>query len=135
MALLNMRCTATELSLCRTVWFAINVFCLICLWRLAWRMTGGGRLEGAQSNNKENLVCFLGLACSARYALNGIAHQQTDIVIGALFLLGCLSLSRNRGLLAAGCFGLAAAMKCTGLLWCPYLLWKRQWKAACWLIV
>src|SRR5207302_1487825 len=79
--------------------------------------------------------CFLGLACSVRYGLNGIAHQPTDIVFGALLLFGCWCLSRNRDLSAAGCFGVAAAMKCTALLWCLYLLWKRKWKAAVLLIV
>jgi hypothetical protein len=121
------------------------------MWRLAWRLTGGGQLEGqpasAVSNDpgtgafthparlKEHLVCLMGVACSARYALNGIAHQQTDIVIGVLLLLGCWCLSRNRDWSAAGCFGLAAAMKCTALLWCPYLLWKRKWRAAAWLVL
>jgi hypothetical protein len=120
------------------------------MWRLAWRLTGGGRLEGDMASGvshdsgtgafvrparQEHLICFLGLACSVRYALNGIAHQQTDILISALILFGCWCLSRNRVLSAAGCFGLAAAMKCTALLWCPYLLWKEKWKAAAWLSV
>ena len=136
MAWLAIPFTALPPTLSRLLWFGINVGCLVCMWRLAWGLTGGGHLEGIQASNiKEHLVCFLGLVCSARYALNGIAHQQTDIVIGVLLLFGCWCLSRNRDLSAAGCFGLAAAMKCTALLWLPYLLWKRKWKAATWLVV
>jgi hypothetical protein len=137
--------------LSRLLWFGMNVGCLVCVWRLAWRLTGGGCLEGLVASRvsndpgtgpftrparlKEHLVCFVGLACSVRYALNGIAHQQTDVVIGVLLLFACWCLSKNRDWSAAGCFGLAAAMKCTALLWCPYLLWKRKWKAASWLVV
>jgi hypothetical protein len=120
----------------RVAWLAINVGCLVGMWRLAWRLTGGALLEGARpADNREHLICFLGLACSLRYALNGIAHHQTDLVIGVLLLGGCFLLSRQRDLSAASCFGLAAAMKCTALLWLPYLLWRRKWKAATWLVV
>ena len=136
MAWLAIPFTALPPIVSRLLWFGLNLGCLVSMWRLAWRLTGGGHLEGIQADNiKEHLVCFLGLACSVRYGLNGIAHQQTDIVIGALLLFGCWCLSRNRDLSAAGCFGLAAAMKCTALLWCLYLLWKRKWKAAALLMV
>ncbi len=136
MAWLAIPFTAFPATVSRMVWFGVNVVCLIALWRMAWRMTGGEHLEGIEAGNgKEHLVCFLGLACSARYALNGIAHQQTDVVISALLLLGCWRLSRNRDWSAASCFGLAAAMKCTALLWFPYLLWRRKWRAAAWLMI
>src|SRR6266849_6800537 len=89
MAWLAIPFTALPAILSRMVWFGINVVCLIVMWRMAWRITGGEHLEGIKAGNgKEHLVCFLGLACSARYALNGIAHQQTDVVISALLLLG-----------------------------------------------
>jgi hypothetical protein len=150
MALLAIPFMALPPTLSRTVWFAINIVCIVCMWRLAWRLTAGGRLEDDRASGvshdpgtgaftrpagQEHLVCFLGVACSVRYGLNGIAHQQTDIVIAGLLLFGCWCLTRNRSLSAGSCFGLAAAMKCTALLWCLYLLWKRQWKAAAWLVV
>ena len=120
----------------RVAWLGINVGCLLGMWRLAWRLTGGGILEPARfADSREQLICFLGLACSLRYALNGIAHHQTDLIIGILVLGGCFLLSRQRDLSAASCLGLAAAMKCTALLWVPYLLWRRKWKAATCLVV
>src|SRR5216683_1386953 len=125
MAWLAIPFTALPTIVSRIIWFSINVGCLIGMWRIAWRLTGGGVLEGIQGTNlKEHLVCFVGIACSARYALNGIAHHQTDLVIGLLLIFGCWMFSRNRNLSAATCFGLAAAMKCTALLWVPYLLWR-----------
>jgi hypothetical protein len=115
----------------RLVWFAINVACLVGMLRLAWRMTGGGILEGIwPTDTREHLICILGLACGLRYALNGIAHHQTDLVIGMALLGGCYLLSRGRETSAGSCFGLAAAMKCTAVLWVPYLLWRGKWKAA-----
>jgi hypothetical protein len=45
-----------------------------------------------------------------------------------------LLLVRARSLAAATCFGLAAAVKCTALLWVPYLMWRRQPRAAAWLL-
>jgi len=136
MAWLAIPFTVLPTTVSRMVWFGINLICLIGIWRMAWRMTGGGTLEGIHATSiKEHLVCFIGVACSARYALNGIAHHQTDLVIGALLLGGCWLMLRNRNLSAASCFGLAAAMKCTALLWIPYLLWRRKWIAASWLLV
>src|SRR5438093_3029344 len=49
MAWLAIPFTTLPPTLSRTVWFAINVFCLVCMCRLAWRLAGGGRLEGAQN--------------------------------------------------------------------------------------
>src|SRR5262245_37898081 len=51
----------------RFLWFVVNVGCLVGMWGLAWRMTGGGILEGVQSTDtRAHLICFLGLACGAR---------------------------------------------------------------------
>jgi hypothetical protein len=120
----------------RFLWFALNVVCFIFIFRWAWHLSGGGTLEGPRARDKtEHLICFLGLALAHRYALNGISHQQTDLVIGVLLMGGCLALARGRPLLAATGFGLAAAMKCTPLLWSAYLLWRRQWRAAIWLVL
>jgi hypothetical protein len=117
----------------RTAWYLVNVFCLVQMLRWAWRLSGGGALEGTRTSPREHLICFLGLCCALSYAVNCFAHQQTDVVLGALMMGGCLALSRSRGFLAATVFGLAAAVKCTALLWCPYLLWRGRWKEAAWL--
>ena len=46
MAWLTIPFTALPAIISRAVWFGINVGCLIAMWQLAWRMTGGGYLEG-----------------------------------------------------------------------------------------
>ena len=44
----------------------------------------------------------------ASYAFNAVSHHQTDLVIGALLMGGCLALTRSRSWAAAVCFGLAS---------------------------
>jgi hypothetical protein len=87
-----------------------------------------------RSARTEQLACFLGALCGLPHLQNCLAHQQTDVLIGALLMGGILLLERARPLLAAGSFGLAAACKCTGLLWAPYLFWRRRPLAACCLV-
>ncbi len=120
----------------RLAWYLVNAACVLLLCRWAWQLASGGRLEGrAPVAWGERLACALGLACGFRYVLDGLAHQQTDVVLGALLLGGCCALRRARAGLAATCFGVAAGAKCTPLLWCGYLLWRRQWRAATWLLI
>ena len=119
----------------RFAWYLVNAACTLLLCRWAWQLAGGGRLEGGPVARGERLACVLGLACGFRYVMDGLSHQQTDVVLGALLLGGCRALGRGRAGLAATCFGVAAGAKCTPLLWCGYLLWRRQWRAAGWLTV
>ncbi len=120
----------------RLAWFALNAGCLVALLRWSWRVAGGGRLEGREVGKPtERLAAFLGCLCGMSYLENCLAHQQTDIVIGALLAGGCLLLGRGRPLSAATALGLAAACKCTALLWSPYLLWRGRPLAAIWLLV
>jgi hypothetical protein len=119
----------------RAAWLLINVACAAVLVRGAWRLAGGPRLEGAgRPGRGEHLAAVLGALCGLPYLLNCAAHQQTDLVIGALLVGGCLLLGRSRALAGAACFGLAAAMKCTALLWAPVLVWRRRPAAAAWLL-
>ncbi len=114
----------------RAAWLLVNIFCAAVLVRGAWRLAGGPRLEGGGAPRGEHLAAALGALCGLPYVQNCLAHQQTDLVIGALLVGGCLLLGRSRALAAASCFGLAAAMKCTALLWAPVLVWRRRPAAA-----
>src|SRR5262249_16431928 len=118
----------------RLAWYAVNVLALIALCWTAWQIAGGGALQGARASRSEQIIWWLGLACGVRYAPDGLAHQQTDVVIGALLMSGCWALFRSRPLVAATLLGIAAGVKCTPLLWCGYLLWRGCWLAALWLV-
>jgi hypothetical protein len=118
----------------RLAWLAVNLACGVFLVRGAWRLAGGGPLQGAvPAPRTEHLAALLGGACGVCSLQNCLAHQQTDVAIGALLVGGCLLLARGRALAAVTCFGLAAACKCTPLLWLPYFLCRRRPGAAAWL--
>jgi len=119
----------------RLAWYLVNVFCLIWLVRWAWQLAGGGPLQEAKAPDmQEYMIFLLGLACGLRYAIDCLAHQQTDLFIGTVVLGGCMALLHSHPLLAATCFGIAAGSKCTALLWCGFLVWRRHWFAAGWLV-
>lgn len=119
----------------RCLWLILNVACLLAMLRWSWRLAGGGRLEGVSANRGERLAAIGGFLCGVFYLQNCLAHQQTDLVIGAALVGGCLLLTRGKTVSAATSFGLAAACKCTALLWAPYLLWRGRPLAAVWLVI
>jgi hypothetical protein len=119
----------------RCAWVGVNLASLYAMLRWGWRASGGGRLEGSGAPWREHLAALLGCLCGLCYLSNCLAHQQTDIVIGAALVGGCLLLRRGKGFLAATALGLAAACKCTGLLWAPYLLWRGRPGVSLWLLI
>jgi hypothetical protein len=124
-------------SIERAAWFLVTVSCVLLTWRGAWKLSGGGRLENAEAGSvdgREHTVAILGLASVLPYLESGVSHQQTDPLIVWLLIAGCLALERSRDWRAATYFGLAAGMKCTPLLWAPFLAWRGRWKAAAWLV-
>jgi Glycosyltransferase family 87 len=114
----------------RAAWFAVNAIALILLVHFAWKIASGGGV----STRTEALAWWLGLACGLRYAIDCLAHQQTDVVIGALLIGGCYALVRDRPLLAATLIGLAAGCKATPVLFVVYFVWRGYWLAALWLL-
>ncbi len=118
----------------RCVWYAVNVLALWLLVVCAWKIAGGGDLQGPLARRTDQLAWWLGLACGFRYVLDGLAHQQIDVVLGALLMSGCWFITRSRPIAAATLLGLAAGMKCTPLLFCGYFLWRGYWRAALWLV-
>ncbi len=139
MALLAVPFTFASKFASLSIWYVINVAAAFILCHFAWRIsTGSRRSSEAESLRKgwhEHVIWLLGLAVGVRYVFDGLSHQQTDIVIGALLMYGCWALVRSQSWIAATCFGVAAGAKCTPLLWCGYLLWRRRWRQAGWVVV
>jgi hypothetical protein len=107
-------------ALGRLTFVALNLAGVVFVLRGAWQLAGGGRLD----RPAERLAAVVGCLCGVFYLHNCLVHQQTDVFIAALLVGGCLALSGGRPILAATGFGVAAAMKCTPLLWAPYLVWR-----------
>jgi hypothetical protein len=77
------------------------------------------------------LVAVLG----ARHLLSPLENQSHDLVILLLVLGGTWLAGRGREAASGACYGVAAALKATPLLFLPVLLWQRRWRAAVALMV
>jgi hypothetical protein len=107
-------------------WVLVNVIAVAVMLVGAWRLVGGRGLPGQRGTGRVDHAAFwLGGLCAAGFLLDAAANWQTDLVIGALLVGGGVLLAQGRGLSAGVAFGVAAAFKCTPLLFAPYLLWKR----------
>lgn len=105
----------------RIAFYALNLVCLFWMVRSATKLAGGFAIPGA--------------IVGAIFAFHCYAHQQTDVIVASLVLVGCSQFARGKSLAAATLFGLGAAMKCTPLLFAPYLLIKGKPLAALWVIL
>lgn len=109
-------------------WYLVNVAATSVAVVCAWRLIGGGRLTALGGRAAAALA--LGLLLASRFLIAPLENQQFDAVIAAALLAGCWALARGRTTWAAVLLGLAAAMKCTPLLFAPYLMWRGHFKAA-----
>jgi hypothetical protein len=117
--------------LSRLGWAATSSIGMIVMVGAAWRLAGGRPLRSMPFSERSEWLAFaVGLLCSLTYILNAFAHQQTDVMIGALLMGGAWNLAAGRDAAGGALIGLAAAFKATPLLWAPYLLWRRRWIAA-----
>ena len=117
----------------RLAWYAVNVLSLLAMLRGGWQLAGGPNLH-ATTAWRERLAAGLGLFAGGCFAFNALSHQQTDLLLGAFVIGGLVQLGKNRGYSAATLFGLAAAMKCTPLLFVLYLGYRGRWGAAFWML-
>ena len=111
----------------RIAWYAVNVAFIAGLLALGWRAA-----RGPVPVVREPAVFWIGMAVGFPFVLHALAHQQNDAIVAAVVIGGCYCLARGRGFAGATCFGLAAAVKCTPLLFAPYLLVKGRPFAAAW---
>ncbi|HEY2106226.1 MAG TPA: glycosyltransferase family 87 protein [Candidatus Binataceae bacterium] len=114
----------------RAIWYAMSVAAMTYMVKTSWRLAGGVSLEELRLRRDEHLAFAAGLLTALGYFINCFNHQQTDLVSGALVIAGCGRLAAGAPLAAAGWIGIAAAMKCTPLLWVAYFAWHRALVAA-----
>lgn len=137
-ALINIPFAPMPPKVARGLWYVISAASLIYLIVKSWQIAGGppvepgGRHPGA--GPAEQVAFLLGNALALQFALNALTHLQTDLLIAALLIAGCAAIRTGRFMSAATWIGVAAAFKATPLLFGPYLLLKRRWLAAAWLV-
>jgi alpha-1,2-mannosyltransferase len=136
MAMLAAPLAAAPEWLSRLTWFAGSAVGLVVMVTAAWQLANGVPLDRlATVNRRESYAFACGLAIALGFILNAFAHQQTDVLIGALLLAGALSLRKGRDAGGGTLIGLAAACKASPLLWFPYLLWRGRWTAGVLVVV
>ncbi|HVX11088.1 MAG TPA: glycosyltransferase family 87 protein [Pirellulales bacterium] len=116
-----------------TAWYAVNVVAMATAVVYSWRLIGGPAL--ADLARSWSHVFWLGLFLGSRFLVAPLENQQFDVVITACLLAGCMALSRGKDTAAALWLGTATAMKCTPLLFAPYLIWRRKIGAAALLVL
>ena len=115
----------------RVLWACTNAAAMAVLLASAWRLSGGLSFLGSESfERREYWILALGLAAALGFVFDTITNGQTDVIIGALVIGGCLIATRGHRLVGAALIGLGAAAKCTPLLFAPYLFLKRRWGSA-----
>lgn len=111
----------------RVASLAVNAVAAWAIFRLGWGLAGGSRRDNSP---RDWTAWVAGIACGGVFLQNAWSHQQTDLALASLQLAGLTLLVRGRDLGAAALFGVAAALKCTPLLWVPYLVWRGRIVAA-----
>lgn len=81
------------------------------------------------------VASVVALLICASYVFRDLDDTGLQIVPLAMMTVGVHALVRGKALAAGGWFGTAAAYRVTPLLILPFLLYKRQWRAAAWMIV
>jgi hypothetical protein len=109
-------------------WYAVNVAAMTGAVICAWRLMGGPRL--ARLSRPWSHMFWLGLLLASRFVVAPLENQQFDVVITAVLFAGCVALWRGHDSLAGMALGFAAAMKCTPLIFAPYLVWRGKVRAA-----
>ena len=131
MALVTVPFTPLPDAVSRLAWYAINIACIVGMLRSSWLLARGGKLQPiGVENRREWVVAGIGIACTASYVLNTLAHQQIDLIIDFLLIAGCLLLVRGGTIGGAVLIGLGAACKGPPLLFAPYLVFRRKWLSA-----
>lgn len=127
MALLTVPLAQLPTSFGFAVWYAVNVIAIGLLLRSAWRLAGGPAWKNL--TRRWSVVGVLGLLLVSRYFIGTLETRQFDLVIAAILLGGLerLGAGRRGG---AALLGLAAGMKCTPLLFVPYLIWRGRTASA-----
>lgn len=111
------------------IWYALNAVAMAVLFRSAWQLAGGPAFVGMST--RWHGVFWLGAVLLAgRFLLAPLENLQTDLMMAALVTCGCCRIWERHELSGGLLIGTAAAMKCTPLLFIPYLLLRRNWIGA-----
>ncbi|MBL8827949.1 MAG: DUF2029 domain-containing protein [Planctomycetaceae bacterium] len=128
MAFLSVGIGNLPLSWSLWTWGLVNVAATVLTFVGSWRLIGGPSL--GQLDRRWAAVLALSLLLAVRWIVSPLEHQQFDMVIAACIVWGCVGIVARREVAGGLLLGVAASMKCTPLLFAPYLAWRGRWRAA-----
>ncbi len=121
----------------RATWLALSAAALVAALALVARLVARG-----PDDTRDAGVPVLGSAAalaplllSARYVVSNFEHLQINILMFLLTLGGLALIARRREAVGGLALGAAAALKVMPILFVPYLLWRRRWRAALWTLL
>jgi len=121
--------------LARGTWILLNIALLLWVMSLLARLvydrsfTLGLSDTGLTITSPEILVPLI---CAWPFVSAVFDYSQVDLLIFALTLYGLSLLAADRALAGGLALGASAAMKVTPVLFIPYFIYRRQWRAAAW---
>lgn len=114
----------------RALWYAVLWIGLVSAVLIGWSLVPRENRRFGWPTGMAWAALGIGLFLGLKPATNSLLHHQADLFLGLFLFLGMLQLHRGRAFAGAFSLGIAAAIKCTPLLWAGYLVWKRQWLPA-----
>ncbi len=114
----------------RGVWWVANSLAVAVLFAGAWRLSGGQLTDPRKWNRREIATFWLGLVATVGFSFDTLTNQQTDLILAGLVVGGCWLVAGGRDVAGGVTIGLAAAAKCTPLLFALYFAWTGRWRAA-----
>lgn len=114
----------------RGLWWFANAVAGAVAFAGAWRLAGGSFSDPRRWPRAEIAAFWAGLLAVVGFTFDAVTNQQTDLILAGLVIGGCWAIARGRGITGGTLIGLAAAAKCTPLLFAPYLAWTGRWRAA-----
>ena len=116
------------------VFFAINFFLVFVLLRLAADITGAQEQLSASPGRELCLLYGLGTFFALRHIFAVWDAGQVTILMCVLTLAGLAALSKGKKAIAGAFLAAAMLIKYTPVIFLPYLIVRRQFKAVAWTI-
>ncbi len=93
----------------------------------AWWLAGGR--FSFNSRPREWLIAGIGVTAYLGYVFEVMVNRQTDLFVGGLATFGAWLVFRGKDWTGGVLIGLAVALKCTPLLFAPFLFVTGRWRA------
>jgi glycosyl transferase family 87 len=119
----------------RFVWLGVNLAALATVLALTLRIVArgpGNERARAPVPALSSLMSLIVLVLTSRYVVSNFEHLQINLLIFLMALGGLTLIAQGRDAAGGWSLGAAAALKVMPVLFVPYLLWRRRWRAATW---